>query len=199
MPSVAETMSTICIVLVVPCQATVLASCRVETSSLKTMPSSIDMEATRSLLCSSTRSFLFSSSADGSLFSFAASALSGSSSGGGHSASMILVCIADTGAATAGAGDAAGAAVGKRGAAGACRRWYCSLSRTVPFHWIFLPELVMTGRAEESSWVRALFILALIVGDERVRITTIAWSSRIVVSMVWRTENGGMFAIKYVH
>lgn len=154
MPSVAETMSTICIVLVVPCQATVLASCRVETSSLKTMPSSIDMEATRSLLCSSTRSFLFSSSADGSLFSFAPSALSGSSSGGGHSASMILVCIADTGAATAGAGDAAGAAVGKRGAAGACRRWYCSLSRTVPFHWIFLPELVMTGRAEESSWVK---------------------------------------------
>ena len=47
------------------------------------------------------------------------------------------------GAAMAGAGAAAGAAVGKRGAAGACRRRYCSLSRTVPFHWqTFLPELL---------------------------------------------------------
>ena len=83
-------MSTICVVLTLPCQVTVLASCRVETSSLNTMPSSIDMEATRSLLLSSTRSFWFSSAeADGSLFSALSgslslsSALSGSGGGGG--------------------------------------------------------------------------------------------------------------------
>ena len=49
-------------------------------------------------------------------------------------------------AASAGAGAGAGAVtvVRERGAAGACRRRYCSLNRTVPSHWqAFLPVLLV--------------------------------------------------------
>ena len=64
------------------------------------------------------------------------------------------------GAATASAA-AAGAAVGKRGAVGACRRRYCSLSRTVPFHWqTFLPELLAPDGVLSALRLRLGFELA---------------------------------------
>jgi hypothetical protein len=80
-PNVAETTSTISVVLTLrPTKEVALAFCRVESSSLNTMPSSICVEAIRSLFFSSA--------------SFAPSALS-ASGGGGCRASRILVRITD--------------------------------------------------------------------------------------------------------